>query len=193
MAWNPEHKQQTRERILNNAARLFSTRGFDGVSIDQVMQEAGMTRGAFYSHFSSKSALYAESMKFAARQAVNGVKARCSSASPHQMIETYLSQQHRSGDPFRCPLAFLITDVSQQDEAVRQTYTRLFRGFVENLSPQHSAAEREQLLQQAVMMIGGMAIARALSDDKLATELLQACRSAIIPAGTEIDPDQTSA
>jgi len=39
MAWNPEHKNRSRERILDAAARLVTTCGFDAISIDQVMQE----------------------------------------------------------------------------------------------------------------------------------------------------------
>jgi len=132
-----------------------------------------------YSHFKSKSELYADAMGYAAKTAMEGVKASCDRAEPYQLIQRYLSQQHRSGEQFRCPLAFLITDVAQQDNQVRDTYTRLFSGFIENLSQQNDAAQREQLLQQSVMMIGGMAIARALSDDQLATELLQACQKAI--------------
>ncbi len=179
MAWNPEHKYQSRGRILDSAARLFTTCGFDAVSIDRVMQDAGMTRGAFYSHFKSKSELYSDAMGHAAKAAIAGVKASCDSRDPYQLLQRYLSQQHRNGEQFRCPLAFLVTDVAQQDSQVRETYTRLFSGFIDNLSQQRDDSQREQLLQQAVMLVGGMAIARALSDDQLADELLQACQKAI--------------
>ena len=55
MPWTTEHKQKSREKILSSAARLFTKKGFDAVSIDDVMRLAGLTRGAFYAHFKSKS------------------------------------------------------------------------------------------------------------------------------------------
>ena len=66
MPYSPEHKQNSREQILSGAMNLFSRKGFSNVSIDEVMAEAGMTRGAFYAHFESKSVLYAEAVMFAA-------------------------------------------------------------------------------------------------------------------------------
>ena len=62
MPWNAEHKTQSRDRILSSAAQLFSHQGFDAVSIDDVMAHAGLTRGAFYAHFKSKSDMYHQSM-----------------------------------------------------------------------------------------------------------------------------------
>lgn len=58
MPWNANHKVESREKILQAAARLFTQNGYDAVSIDDVMREAGLTRGAFYAHFRSKSDIY---------------------------------------------------------------------------------------------------------------------------------------
>ena len=57
MRYSPEHKEQSREKILEAARQLFRSRGFEGASIDQVMHAAGLTRGAFYAHFTSKDDL----------------------------------------------------------------------------------------------------------------------------------------
>ena len=43
-----------RERLLDIASRLFRERGFDNVSVAEIMQEAGLTHGGFYGHFASK-------------------------------------------------------------------------------------------------------------------------------------------
>ena len=45
------------ERIVKEASRLFRERGFEKVSVDEVMKAAGLTHGAFYAHFSSKEEL----------------------------------------------------------------------------------------------------------------------------------------
>src|SRR3954468_17018774 len=57
-----DHKAKTRAKIVASARALFNRRGFDQVTIDQVMEHAGLTRGGFYHHFSSKEDLYAEAV-----------------------------------------------------------------------------------------------------------------------------------
>ncbi len=52
----------TKQKILRSARRLFNRHGFDAVSIDEVMADAGLTRGSFYSYFESKGDLYAEAV-----------------------------------------------------------------------------------------------------------------------------------
>ena len=52
----------TRQKILRSARRLFNRHGFDAMSIDGVMADAGLTRGSFYSYFESKGDLYAEAV-----------------------------------------------------------------------------------------------------------------------------------
>jgi AcrR family transcriptional regulator len=57
-----DHRDATRERIVASARRLFNRRGLEGVSIDEIMAGAGLTRGGFYSYFDSKEELYAEAI-----------------------------------------------------------------------------------------------------------------------------------
>src|SRR5881409_2831591 len=55
-----ERQAQTRADLLEAAARVFARRGFAGASVEAIAAEAGFTRGAFYSNFSSKEELFAE-------------------------------------------------------------------------------------------------------------------------------------
>ena len=57
MPYSPEHKRDTREKILESARRLFNKKGFSEVSIDEIMENAGLTRGGFYRHFRDKDEL----------------------------------------------------------------------------------------------------------------------------------------
>lgn len=171
MAWKHSHKEQTRERILASAARLFTEHGFEQISIDQVMKDAKLTRGAFYAHFTSKSALYREAIQTAAQNSIG----RLPPAPSHtELAERYLSPEHVKGHSRRCPLAFLVTDISQRDNEVRDTYTSMFQGMVRLL--ESGGLCREKALQQAVLMVGGVAIGRALNDDDLIAEMLSSCR-----------------
>ncbi|MFJ6788131.1 TetR/AcrR family transcriptional regulator [Streptomyces angustmyceticus] len=55
-----ESRQQTRGRLLAAAAELFTERGVNGTSVEQIAERAGYTRGAFYGNFEDKNALVAE-------------------------------------------------------------------------------------------------------------------------------------
>ena len=57
-----KHHNRIRDLVLQSAGRLFNRHGFNAVSIDDVMAEAGLTRGSFYCCFSSKNDLYAQSV-----------------------------------------------------------------------------------------------------------------------------------
>ncbi|UYG07526.1 TetR/AcrR family transcriptional regulator [Halomonas sp. M4R1S46] len=180
MPWSDDHKTRTRQRILDAAATLFTRQGFAGVSIDDVMHHAGLTRGAFYAHFASKGDLHAEALRHAAQANA----ARLVHGAPRERVLDYLSDAHRQGEAINCPLACLVSDVAQQDDRVRDTYTRLFAGFVSHCqAAEASPSDRERALQQAVTLIGGMAIARTLSDDALAEEVLAACRTLAMADG----------
>jgi TetR/AcrR family transcriptional repressor of nem operon len=60
--YSKKHKQETRDKIVQAAARLFRANGYDGVGVDRIMEEVGLTAGGFYSHFPSKEALFAEAV-----------------------------------------------------------------------------------------------------------------------------------
>ena len=53
-----EKQQQTRGALLRAAAKLFSERGLEGASIDEIAEAAGYTKGAFYANFGSKEELF---------------------------------------------------------------------------------------------------------------------------------------
>lgn len=184
MAWNPQHKQQSRARILQAAAPLFARQGFDNTGIDQVMAAAGMTRGAFYSHFHSKSELYTEALMDAAlqrlRPALQDPEDDTSPLDLQRLVQGYLHLDHVRGEAGGCPLAFLVSDIAQRDEAVRRTYTQLLLGLLGRIEAV-SSAPRAQILQQMVLLIGGVAIARAVNEPQLQQELLAACGQGLHP------------
>jgi AcrR family transcriptional regulator len=53
-----ERGQSTRDTMVAVATRLFGERGYDGASIEAVLRESGVSRGALYHHFADKKALF---------------------------------------------------------------------------------------------------------------------------------------
>jgi len=53
-----QRSEETRSKIIETAIKLFSTRGFNAASVDDICKDAGISKGAFYHHFESKQALF---------------------------------------------------------------------------------------------------------------------------------------
>jgi TetR/AcrR family transcriptional repressor of nem operon len=70
MRYPAEETAERHRRILEVASVLFRERGFDGVSVGQVMKASGMTQGAFYHHFESKEALIEECLRDASAKSL---------------------------------------------------------------------------------------------------------------------------
>ena len=81
----------TRDSVFNAAKPLFSARGYDGVSVDDIARDAGVNKAMIYYHFSSKAALYREILRdmFEAVSARVGVMAR-SAIDPADKIRAFV-------------------------------------------------------------------------------------------------------
>src|SRR5712671_7705881 len=106
MPQNPARKARTRAEILEHAARLFRLRGHAGTNIDDVMLAAGLTRGAFYAHFTSKDDLFTEAVI-----AGTGLRTRLRDAEPAAVLKAYLDKAELVASAPGCVLASLPSDV----------------------------------------------------------------------------------
>ncbi len=181
MPYSKEHKQKSRERILESAAKLFIAGGFDNTSIDEIMANAGMTRGAFYAHFANKSELYAQALIFAASNSLFALpkpENLSDKALVEQIVRGYLSLEHLQQE-MPCPAAFLVTDVVNKDPLVRKTYTKIYKGMNKRLAhhaKSFSSCHADTMFAITAMMIGGVAVGRALDDQTTAKKLLTSCQ-----------------
>ena len=62
--------KRTRERILDAAAAAFARSGYEGTSLNELVRESGLTKGAFYFHFGSKEELALETFRYKQEQLV---------------------------------------------------------------------------------------------------------------------------
>lgn len=164
---------------------MFRARGYDGVGVDAIMNEAGLTAGGFYAHFDSKETLFAEAIETALAEG-RAARARQSSQpagmDPLQaLIKSYLSRAHRDQIATGCPLPSLTPDVARSGEATRESYEQQFLRYltaIESMLPEDAEHKRETALAVAAQCIGGLMIARAVKDEKLSDQILKASRQA---------------
>lgn len=58
MRYKSGQKEETRQRMLEAASRSFRSHGYAGIGVDGIAKAAGVTSGAFYTHFGSKDAAF---------------------------------------------------------------------------------------------------------------------------------------
>lgn len=181
MPYSKKHKQESREQILKSAVFLFCAKGYDKVSIDDLMQDAKLTRGAFYAHFSSKSDVYMKAIMAAAENTdiiINAPKNLDSADLLSYFLGAYLTPEHVKQEISPCPLAFLATDVANKEPKVKKTYTAVFEGIVKmirkNLPDGHDEEKRLQTAYAiSALAIGSVAIGRALDNEEMLSQLLE--------------------
>jgi len=182
MPYSKEHKQKTRQRILDSASRLFPRKGYDAVSIDDLMEDAGLTRGAFYHHFGDKADVYSKAVFNAAfRSPIANYEPTNDSASwLSDVIDGYLNSRHIEDADIPCPLAFLATDIGNRQTHARKAYGRVYGGLVDAISSRMEGFREEEKNDVAMavtaLMIGGVAISRALESAETTEKLLGSCR-----------------
>jgi TetR/AcrR family transcriptional repressor of nem operon len=187
MPLSKQHKQQTHERILRTAARAFRASGVDGVSIPDLMRQAGLTHGGFYAHFASKDALVAEAcaqgiqdsgeqLFAAAEQAPTGEQART-------IVNWYLSRSHRDTPETGCVIAALAGDITREPVEVRHAFTEALQRYVARLAallPEEPGADTTEREDAALVLLSGMAgallLARAVDEPALSDRILRAAR-----------------
>ncbi len=83
-----------RERLLQAGVQIFSKSGFNGCSVQDITECAGVPKGSFYNHFDSKEALGAASLRHYWLQEADDWLAvlKQSDASPQQRLRTYFEQ-----------------------------------------------------------------------------------------------------
>ena len=83
-----ESRLQTREKLMLAAAKMFAREGLGGASIDRIAEEAGYTKGAFYSNFDSKEDIFLQLIETTTRQNIEKIETALAGVSdPEEIIE----------------------------------------------------------------------------------------------------------
>jgi TetR/AcrR family transcriptional regulator, transcriptional repressor for nem operon len=169
-----------KEQVIKVAARRFRQRGFDGVSVADIMNEAGLTHGGFYRHFSSKDELIAISTLRAVSETVGKWQKIADQATGDRLeavVHSYLSLRHHDHPETGCLVAALGGELSHQPPSVKDAATNAGRQMIDFLSRiapgKTKAVRRKQAIVVLASMAGGMILARMTSDRVLREEILK--------------------
>lgn len=179
MRYQKNQKDTTRQRIIDVAARLFKVQGTDVTGIAAIMQEAGLTNGAFYAHFASKEALVEAVITEQLHRQLEVFKKelRDTDGLKH-IVELYLSREHLVSCAEGCPSAALLGDISKRMRPTRQVYTDGLKCIVDELTKSVEGPDSKQFtLAMAGLLIGTLQLARTVTDTRLANDILEGGRN----------------
>jgi len=175
--YSKEHKQATRQRIIEAAGRRLKRDGIDGSGVAMLMADAGLTNGAFYAHFASKEDLVASTVADQLRTQYESLGAVAPGrAGVEQLVRAYLSPGHRDNPEDGCPSAALLDEIARSTDATKQALTEGVLAFIDDiaarLAPHDPLSARATTLSVYALLVGTLQLSRALADRDLADEVL---------------------
>ena len=122
---------ETRQRILAEAAAIFNQRGYEGCSIQAIMEATSLEKGGIYRHFESKEELAAEAFDYAwniaatkRRQNLDAIPNEADRVKQH--IANF---GHRTGLPGGCPLLNTGVDSDNGNPVLRDRVRKALRDW----------------------------------------------------------------
>lgn len=181
MAETTQRRAETRQRILTAAGQLFREHGIDGIGVDAVMKQAGLTHGGFYLHFPSKEALAAEVSQFLLENAAakwdNISRSGDRDAALRRIVSDYLDPD-RTASSRCCPLTTLGPDVARSSS--KEAVGHALRGMLDALTRVMPGRRRQKAVAALSTMVGAVVLSRLADDPVLAETFLKAAADSIL-------------
>jgi len=181
-----EQASSNRVAIEESASRLFRERGFGGVSVAEVMADAGFTHGGFYGHFASKDELAAIACTRAFEDSLDRWKQRVAGQGDEAsalgaLIDGYLAPRNLRAPGGACPSAALSNDVSREgeDKPVRAAFVAGVKAQLDlllSVQDPDRPPDTDKALVQLATMVGALVLARATAGDPISGDFVRAVR-----------------
>jgi AcrR family transcriptional regulator len=189
MRYPSDQKARAKQAILQAGAKALRTNGFNGIGVDGVAASAGVTSGAFYSNFSNKEALLEEVIETCLGEPF--IDSESGSLAERQArlkewLAMYISADHRADPASGCVMPTLSADVARSSPQIRATYERRMLALVRKMSNALDGAgpdHEKRAWSIIAMMIGAIAISRAMPDGEGADQALAAALQTAIALG----------
>jgi AcrR family transcriptional regulator len=175
--YSKEHKEATRQRIVEVSGRRFKKDGIDGSGIATLMADAGLTNGAFYAHFASKDDLVAAVVAHELEaQAATSETLAPGRAGLEKYVREYLSPAHRDDPGHGCPSAALLDELGRCATPVKRAFADgsepIVAGIAERLAPKDPRSARAAAHGLYALLVGTLQLSRAVADRRLADQIL---------------------
>lgn len=175
MRVSKQQVMENRRTILKAAGRLFKAKGFEAVSVSDVMKAAGLTHGGFYGYFGSKDELIAEAIaNLRSPLTREGI-------GIDRFLDLYLSADHQADLAEGCPVAALAHETSRQRDEAKTAMTAALKRQLQEIgsmlgSDEDATGYTGEAVGICATMIGALILARMSNDPVLSEEILSAAK-----------------
>jgi TetR/AcrR family transcriptional repressor of lmrAB and yxaGH operons len=172
--------EQTKQHLIETAARLFLRKGYSNTGINDILQEADISKGSFYFYFSSKKELGFEVANYYGKKVLKNWLEPLSNKPwdifVNKMV-AFIKRAESSGKYFGCPIAILGLDVVFIDEDLSKTYAsginKLINAFSHSLQVSGLAKDEADITgRKAFALYEGHTVYYRISKDKSAFEYM---------------------
>jgi AcrR family transcriptional regulator len=177
MRYEKGRKDASRRRIMEAAAERFRSEGIAASGLAGIMSDAGLTNGAFYPHFQSKTELVRESLASALDDQSQRLQDAFAAGGLEAVLAAYLSAEHRDNPGSGCVSAALLPELARQPPETRSLLASRLLAMAQqmaaSLPPQTQDPEGVALALYATL-IGTLQLARATQGTALSDRILAA-------------------
>jgi TetR/AcrR family transcriptional repressor of nem operon len=178
------HKERTRARIVDEAAKAMREHGSEGMGVAALMGRAGLTHGGFYAHFSDRDDLVTNAIDRMFEDSRDLLRRYLDGVDPadglRALIDAYLSDRARRTFERGCPIAALSQEAHRLPDAARERFHSgilFFRGALRNALEAMGSHDPDALSWSLLSeMVGSLSLARAVRDEGAASEILRVSR-----------------
>jgi TetR/AcrR family transcriptional regulator, transcriptional repressor for nem operon len=177
MRYQKGRKDASRRRIMEVAAEHFRSDGIAASGLSGIMNDVGLTNGAFYPHFQSKAELVRECVAEALEDQSRRMQETLTVGGLEAVLAAYLSPEHRDHPETGCVSAALLPELARQPPETRGLYAErllnIVRQMASSLPPQ--IPDREGLvIGLYATLVGTLQLARAVGGSALSDRILAA-------------------
>ena len=188
MRYQPEHKAEVRQKIVNDASRRVRKRGLSGAAVATVMHDAGLTHGGFYKHFRNKDELLLESLSEGFRQIADALAQAAEKSKPGNawktIVNIYLSPEHCDHPERGCPLAALAPELARVEKSMKPRILDELTKYKARILPfmpgRRSVEKERNFIAIFSTMLGAIGIARILPDPAARASVLNTARDLLL-------------
>ena len=170
MRYLPDHKEGTRAHLVQATGAHVKKNGFAATGVDSLMAAAGLTSGAFYAHFGSKSELLQAIIENELKRSL-ALFSNQSMAESLLAIEGYLSQAHVEHPEAGCVVPSLAAEVARSGASTK----RVFENGMVQLKAQIESLGVDEARAWSIIaqLVGAVTVARGLHSEQARTALLK--------------------
>ncbi len=191
MRYSKEHKVETHARIVKKASARLREKGAHGIGVADLMKDAGLTHGGFYSHFDSRESLVIEAFSHAMDRSIENWRKVSGEKPPAQRLEMvvnkYLTPAHRDAPGHGCAVPSLGADVARESPKMRKAFAakldKMIEMMAENFPDSVPKIARKQAMASFSTMVGALLMARIAGSGEMSDAILAAGREAALASG----------